>query len=665
MKFPILGLAVSLLAAYLPSNAAGNPPAQDFFSVQHIAQATPSPDGNLVAALIKSPLGNLSLTILEAANPNNVKVIAQIKDTDISSFSWVNNKRLVFSLSDSKGAHNHVTGNLFAVNADGSEQRQLIEGNWNYEQESTGSHLKKRVLPPDYFFYQSLDDNSNDIIIGKAKYVSVDNSFDSVSLYRLNTSTLELSNLHDDVIPPHAADWLLDGRNTPRVVTSVHGGIYKLYHRDTAGGKWKVLQEVPQFSRDLMQPKFIDQQGDLYVTKPNENGISDLFKYDVANQSLSNEPLITLKDFNFNGSLKHETATHRLLGFEFESDAHNTIWIDPDMKKVQARIDDILPNTNNEIECIRCSGAKTFVVEASSDKQPTEYLIYNREKDTMVRIGSSRPNIVPAQMGARDFVRYPARDGMSIPAYVTIPAQTSGQSLPTIVLVHGGPYVRGGHWAWDRDAQFLASRGYAVIQPDFRGSTGYGTKFFTAGMHQWGLTMQDDLADAAQWAIKQGIADPKRIAIMGASYGGYATLMGLIKHPDLFRCGVEWLGVTDINLMFTATWSDASVDSVNHSMKELIGDPVADAEQLKATSPINLADKLKQPLLMAHGAADRRVPIEHGTRFYNEVKKQNANVEWVVYPEAGHGWHLEKDRIDFWTRVDAFLDKHLKQANTH
>jgi dipeptidyl aminopeptidase/acylaminoacyl peptidase len=264
-------------------------------------------------------------------------------------------------------------------------------------------------------------------------------------------------------------------------------------------------------------------------------------------------------------------------------------------------------------------------------------------------------------MASKALVHYKSRDGMTIPAWLTLP-QGPGKNLPMVVLVHGGPWVRGGQWEWDADAQFLASRGYAVLEPEYRGSVGYGATLYRAGWKQWGLKMQDDIADGARWAIAQGHADAKRICIAGASYGGYATLMGLIKDADLYKCGVEWVGVSDINLMYTGTWSydsDFTDDYKRYGMPVLIGDQEKDAEQLKATSPLLRARELKQPLLMAYGGADMRVPLPHGTRFYQAVKQVNPDVEWIEYTEEGHGWKLPKNRIDFWGRVEKFLDKHI------
>jgi dipeptidyl aminopeptidase/acylaminoacyl peptidase len=236
-----------------------------------------------------------------------------------------------------------------------------------------------------------------------------------------------------------------------------------------------------------------------------------------------------------------------------------------------------------------------------------------------------------------------------------MPPGAQKKKLPMVVLVHGGPWVRGGAWRWDSEVQFLASRGYVVLQPEFRGSAGFGSAHFRAGWKQWGLAMQDDLADGARWAIEQGIADPARICIAGASYGGYATLMGLAKDPQLFRCGVDWVGVTDINLMYDVGWSDFSDEYKRWGMPARVGDQVADAAQLKATSPIEQAARITQPLLLAYGAYDVRVPIVHGEKFRDAVKAHNQQVEWVEYDKEGHGWSLPETRIDFWTRVEKFL----------
>jgi dipeptidyl aminopeptidase/acylaminoacyl peptidase len=301
------------------------------------------------------------------------------------------------------------------------------------------------------------------------------------------------------------------------------------------------------------------------------------------------------------------------------------------------------------------------LVRAYSDAVPATYFLYNKETKQVSKVGESRPGINPAQMGRQQFVRYKARDGLEIPALLTLPPGKKA-NLPMVVLVHGGPWVRGSSWGWNPMSQFLATRGYAVLEPEFRGSTGFGAKHFLAGWKQWGLAMQNDVADGTRWAIDKGIVDPKRICIAGASYGGYATLMGLVNDPDLFKCGFEWVGVTDINLMYDGSWSrasDMSDEWKQYGMPDMIGDKIKDAEQLKNTSPIVQAARIKQPLLLAYGGVDVRVPIYHGKLFYDAVTKTNKDVEWVEYPDEAHGWRLPKNNFDFWTRVEKFLDRNI------
>jgi dipeptidyl aminopeptidase/acylaminoacyl peptidase len=199
-----------------------------------------------------------------------------------------------------------------------------------------------------------------------------------------------------------------------------------------------------------------------------------------------------------------------------------------------------------------------------------------------------------------------------------------------------------------------------VLEPEFRGSTGYGQKLFRAGLKQWGLAMQSDVSDGVRWAIAQGLVDPKRVCIAGTSYGGYAVLMGLVNDPDLYRCGFDWVGVTDLDLLFSASWSDTSDTAKKYGMPWLIGDPVADAAKLKATSPITNVARIHAPVLMAYGGKDLRVPIEHGERFHDALMKQpGAKSEWVVYDDEGHGWRTLETNIDFWNRVAKFLDANI------
>jgi dipeptidyl aminopeptidase/acylaminoacyl peptidase len=297
------------------------------------------------------------------------------------------------------------------------------------------------------------------------------------------------------------------------------------------------------------------------------------------------------------------------------------------------------------------------LVAAGSDRQPLQYYLYTRAPAGLLRLGEAHPAIHAEQMGWRDFHHYTARDGREIPVYVTLPPGKPKGPQPTVVLVHGGPFLRGVHWDWEASAQFLATRGYVVIEPEFRGSLGYGAEHHQAGLRQLGLSMEDDLADAAQWAEQQGWTDPHRIALVGGSYGGYATLMGLIRFPDLFRAGVDWAGPSDLDLLYSTNlnsqWSQRSGELA------LFGDPDADAAQFAATSPLRQAAQLSQPLLIAHGLQDPVVSSAHSYKMVSALRQANRQVEWLPYPGEIHGWIYPADAVDFWQHVEAFLAKNL------
>jgi dienelactone hydrolase len=458
-----------------------------------------------------------------------------------------------------------------------------------------------------------------------------------------------------------AESWLANAAGQPLVAVSRSKGQETVYWRARIADPWTVISSGSEYLRKSgdLQPLALGADEQLYASslRANKEQTEALFRFDPVTRRLESEPVVGVQGFDFTGHLIFNHKTRTLLGVRYTSDATDTVWFNADMKSLQANIDKRLVGLINLLDVAECGCSPWVVVTSYSDHQSPIYSLYDRETNQLETIGQSRPKLDARRMATREFVRIQARDGQDMPMYVTRP---QGQGpWPTVMLVHGGPQMRGGIWIWDADSQFLASRGYLVVEPEFRGSTGYGDKLFRAGWKQWGLAMQDDVADAARWAIGQGLADARRVCIAGASYGGYATLMGLIRDRDLYRCGVAWAAVTDIGLMFSLHWSDLPETWKRYGMPLLIGDPVKDAAQLEATSPLKQAERVTQPLLLAFGGSDHRVPIEHGARFRDAVRKTNPQVEWVEYPDEGHGWFKPENRYDFWGRVEKFLAKQL------
>ncbi len=657
------GLIIQAALSWNGALAAEVIPLTDFFRPPVLSNPVMSPSGQHIAATMTGgPQGRQRLVILNIQDLSKSKVLFAFTDADIESVRWVNDDRLVFTVSDSQSPYGVYLGEgLFAVDREGkSSERSLIKRSQPWITER--SIRNERELSVYHRFHSVVRDGSNDVVVEKPEF-DARGEMTTLTLFRLDTVS-GLTRVLTQGGPDYAQRWALDLHGVPRVAVSHHAGKSRLHWKATADAPWTMVREYDTYADDgVPNPLVVDAKDMLYITARSgrDADTSSLIRLDMSKKGLEVQPFISLDGYDFQGSLVFSQPKGELLGVRYLTDARDTHWFDPALKSIQAKVDGLLPGTNNRIECGNCQNPGTLLVSSSSDRQPAIFYLYDTTAGMLSLLASSRPWLKPQTMARRDMQRIAARDGLSIPVHVTRPAGQNGPA-PMVVMVHGGPYVRGGEWAWVAESQFLASRGYVVVEPEFRGSTGFGFRHFRAGWKQWGLAMQDDIADATRWAVKQGYADPKRVCIAGASYGGYAALMGLIRYPDLYRCGISWVGVTDIDLMYSINWSDMSEMWKRYGMPVLVGDREKDAAQLAATSPVKLAARLTQPLLMAYGGLDQRVPIDHGTKLRNAVSPHNANLEWVTYAEEGHGWMLQANKIDFWGRVERFLDRHLKVA---
>ena len=643
--WPALARAQAAPAANTPP-----PPAMAFFQNPQFAQAKFSPDGQRVAFLIAAPGARLRLGVLDLQTLKS-NVAMAFDQADVNDFEWVNDQRLVFT----QDAEDMGPG-LFAVNHDGSKYRALKDTSGRV---MGGPNGERGLLPWDSWLVHINSRRKNDdIYVVTPQQRNKERGVGLFTLRRVNTLT-SFAEVLDS--PLHAQTWFMDRDDVLRAVLSRQGerGAFEVLQGD---GSFKPLFTFnPRDPASTAPtPVYWAPDNTVYAVAPALGDKAGLYTYDVARAQLADKPLLASKDFDLGASFV--ANEERVLGLRYTVDAEVTLWLDAALKAHQATVDELLPATTNRLSTPLRPSQPYLLVAAYADNQPELSYLFNTQTRKLMRLGAALPEIKPAQMGQTDLVRVKARDGLEIPTWITLPRGTEKlekKNLPLVVLVHGGPWVRGTSWGWDSAAQFLASRGYAVVQPEFRGSRGYGSQHFKAGWKQWGLAMQTDLADVARWAIGQGIADPQRVAIMGGSYGGYAAMMGLVTDPELFRCGVNYIGVTDIDLLFTVSWSDATDEAKRYGYTALVGDPAADAERFKATSPLKQAARIRQPVLMAYGEWDERVPLVHGEKMRDALKPHNPHVEWVVYAKEGHGWHRVETRLDFWGRVEKFLARHL------
>jgi len=297
----------------------------------------------------------------------------------------------------------------------------------------------------------------------------------------------------------------------------------------------------------------------------------------------------------------------------------------------------------------------TFIIRTFSDRSLGSYYLYEQEKDKLTKLADVSPWLNENDLAEMKPIKYTSRDGLTINGYLTLPKGKS-KNLPVVINPHGGPWYRD-QWGFNPEVQFLANRGFAVLQMNFRGSTGYGRKFFEASFKQWGKNMQDDITDGVQWLIKEGIADPKRVAIYGASYGGYATLAGVTFTPDLYAAAVDYVGVAN---MFTFMKTIPPYwKPFLEMMYEMVGDPEKDKQLLTDASPVMHADKIKTPLLVAQGAKDPRVNKDESDQMVAALKKRGVAVEYIVKDNEGHGFSNEENRFEFYEAMERFLKKYL------
>lgn len=298
-----------------------------------------------------------------------------------------------------------------------------------------------------------------------------------------------------------------------------------------------------------------------------------------------------------------------------------------------------------------------LLFSVNSDREPGAYFIFDKTSGRAYPLFANREALDPDQMSERRPITYTSRDGLTIHGYLTVPRyHNPSKKMPLIVLPHGGPHGPSDHWFFDTDAQFLASRGYAVLQVNFRGSGGKGQAFERLGYRKWGSDIQNDILDGVQWAIREANVDADRMCTFGASFGGYSALMLTVREPNMFKCAVGYVGVYDLNLMFTS--DEAKSSRFRASMTRYLG---TDKEQLDAFSPAKHAEKIKVPVFLAHGMDDTRATFNHAEAMRAALIKVGRPPEWMAVPNEGHGFYNTKNRKEFYERLEAFLAKHLGQ----
>ncbi|RZL37607.1 MAG: S9 family peptidase [Rubrivivax sp.] len=658
-------LLASALAAAAFAATAAPPPPETFFSDPDIAEAVLSPSGARLAITSAKGAARVGLVVMDLAPGGKMTRAVQSAGSDVVQVRWVNEDRLVFSLTDlgeASGSQRKAPG-LFAVNADGSRMRMLVRQTSNFiTSDSTnpdGLNWNHRLM----MVPEPRAGEPNDRVL-LAEMGNANGGYVESPVW-INTNNGGTRN-YTAAAPSNSYRWVVDDHGDVRATLTREGDRFQAHWLPPGKTEWVKLYDTTFFDQPF-ELEGVADDGSLYVSHvPKGSSQRVLTRYDAQAKAPAEPPLVRAPGFDFQGQLLRQGGV--VLGVRTVADSEATVWLDERMKKFQAQVDQLMPGKLNRIDCRRCGQPDMVaIVNSYTDHDPGKLWLYQARpaegENRWRALGRIREAVDPAQMAGVDLQTIKARDGRELPVWVTRPDAAKGP-LPAVVLVHGGPWARGVVWQWNGWAQFLASRGYVVIEPEFRGSTGYGDEHFRAGWKQWGQAMQDDVTDALRWAQQAGLASDKA-CIMGASYGGYATLMGLAKDPDLYRCGVAWVAVSDLELMVQGSWfvRDDLAMSRRLTTADVIGDATRDAAMIAANSPVKLAARMKAPLLLAHGAEDVRVPLAHGTRMRDALAAAGRPPEWVVYAGEAHGFTKTENRMDFARRVETFLARHLAPAN--
>ncbi|GLR11725.1 peptidase S9 [Chitinimonas prasina] len=647
--FPAL-LVGALCVAPVAVNAAADSKAEvavkpwsaieKLFARPSFMQMQLSPDGKSMAVLVPvNDRRNLAVIDLEG---KAIKVLTNLKEIDVARFFWVNNDRLIFTQGDALAGSGEPQnwGGVVAVNKDGTELRRFKSG-----------HSLVGVL----------SDGSDNVLM-----VNNDRSSKALDLYVVNSKTEKstLKTFDNPATPGVIVSFLPDSKGEARLAYLVDDKrtltMTKIYHRSSREQGWKLIKEFEEGQEGEWDVLGLDSDDKTaFVAVRGVDSKFALHTLDMETQVLGEKLLAhDLVDVGGGNADLIHAASGKVIGLALDAEKPEIYWFDRAWAKLSEQVDATL---KGRINYLAGDLDGRIAIYSTSDVDQGSYYLLDTKTLKMEEVAQAAPWLDADKTSPMRPVQYKARDGMTIPAYLTLPKGKAEKMLPLVVNIHGGPFGVRDSWGWNPEVQFLASRGYAVLQPNYRGSGGYGWKHLRSGWKQWGLAMQDDITDGVNWLVNSGVVDKNRICIYGGSYGGYATLMGLVKDPDLYKCGVDIVGVSDIEMKFDVQWSDyARSNYVKHgAMAAFVGDPKTDQAQLKMTSPLQNADKFKAPVFIAHGALDRRVPLVHAERMRDALKAHGKAYEWLVIDDEGHGFFKMENVKLFYPAVEAFLKKYI------
>lgn len=597
-------------------------PLEDFFKNPEKTAFQLSPNGEYLALMM--PWKNRLNVFIQKIGEDEIKRLTSAEERDIAGYFWANNERIAY-VQDKGGDENF---RLYAVNIDGSNQKDLTP----FEK------VKVELI-------DELKDNNDEMLIAMNKRDA--RIFD---VYRINVNSGEMRMIAEN--PGNITGWVTDHDGNLRIATTTDGVNTSILYRKKESDDFELVTSS-NFKETFAPGMFTYDNRFVYMISNKQRDKLAIVKYDIENQKelelIYEHPEVDVS--NLLSSDKRKLIT----GVSYVTDKRHYNFFDDERKKLQQDLEDRLPGYEVVVSHSNRDEDK-ILVRTYSDKSRGAYYYYDLNSKEFKKLTDVSPWLNEDDMADMKPIEFESRDGLKIHGYLTLPKGVKPQSLPVMVNPHGGPWHRDS-WGFSPEVQFLANRGYAVLQINFRGSTGYGRNFWEISFKQWGKAMQNDVTDGVMWLIRQGIADEKRIAIYGGSYGGYAVLAGLAFTPDLYACGVDYVGVSNL---FTFMKSIPPYwEPYLEMIFEMVGNPDKDKELMESASPVYHVDKIKAPLLIAQGANDPRVAKSESDQIVEALKKKNIDVPYIVKNNEGHGFHNEENKFEFYRAMEEFLANHL------
>ena len=624
--------SVSLIAAgavTAQAQAAKQYPLRDFFKKPDQAYFRISPDGKTLGFMqpYESRLNIFVQPIDKAGSKEGIKRVTAETARDISNYFFKGPQHVLYTKDFGGDENFHVV--MADINTGKVQDLTPHEG------------TRASIL-------DALPDDDDHILVTHNKRDK--RIFD---VYRINIKTGEEKLAAQN--PGNFTGWITDHAGKIRGAVSADGVNTSLFYRATEADAFKSIVTT-NFRETVNVAAFTADNKQMYVISNRGRDKSALFEFDPVTAKegklVFEHPVVDVAVLGWSRARNVPTQV------DYQVDKIERHFLDAEAKRTYEALQAKLPGYEINIQSAT-KDEKTLIVAASSDRTPGSRYLYDVKADRLKKLADINDAIAEADMAEMKPIAYTSRDGLTIRGYLTLPKGVAAKNLPVIINPHGGPWARDG-WGYNPEIQFLANRGYAVLQMNFRGSTGFGRKFWEASFKQWGLTMQDDITDGVNWLVKESIADPKRVAIYGASYGGYATLSGITRTPDLYAAAVSYVGVSN---MFTFMKSIPPYwKPFLEMMTEMVGDAETDKAQLTLTSPALNADKIKTPLFVAQGAKDPRVVKAESDQMVEALKKRGIDVDYMVKDNEGHGFSNQENQFDFYEGMEKFLAKHLKKA---